>query len=111
MTVLKLLPVIVSFLLIGAHFLRSGHMFYVVLCVLFIGLLFVRKPLAAWLVQAALVLATVEWIHTVFVFASVRIEQGKPYFRLVLILGVVAFFTLASTLVFFLKSMKERYSL
>lgn len=111
MTVLKLLPVIVSFLLMGAHFLRGGHMFYVVLCVLFIGVLFVRRPLAARLVQAALVLATVEWIHTTFVFASVRIEQGQPYFRLVLILGGVVFFTLASTLVFFSKGLKERYSL
>lgn len=107
----QLTPVVISFLLMGAHFLRSGHLFFVALSFVFIGLLFVKRPLIARLVQVILVLATVEWIYTAFVFASLRMENGLPWIRLVIILGGVALFTLASAGVFFLKTQKERYSL
>lgn len=108
---LQLLPVGISFLLIGAHFLRSNDLFFVGLSLLCIGLLFVKKPLIARLIQVVLVLATVEWIYTTYLFASMRIESGLPYVRLVIILGAVACFTLASAGVFFLKTQKERYRL
>jgi uncharacterized membrane protein HdeD (DUF308 family) len=108
---IQLTPVVISFILMGAHFLRSGHLFFVVLSLVFIGFLFVKRPIIARLVQAALVLATVEWIYTAFVFVSIRMENGLPWVRLMIILGVVACFTLASTGVFFLKTQEDRYSL
>ena len=111
LTGIQLTPVIISFLLMGAHFLRSGHLFFVALSLLFIGLLFVKRPIVARLIQVVLVLATVEWIYTTYGFVSFRMAQGLPWMRLMIILGVVACFTLASAGVFFTKTQKERYSL
>ncbi|MDA0708590.1 MAG: hypothetical protein O3B73_00100 [bacterium] len=107
----QLTPVGISFLLIGAHFLRSGHVFFVLLSILFIGLLFVKRPMVARLVQFGLLLATCEWIQTTFAFVSIRMENGLPWIRLMIILGSVACFTLVSAGVFFLKTQKERYGL
>jgi len=108
---LQLLPVGISLLLIGAHFLRSNDLLLVGLSLMCIGLLFVKKPLIARLIQVVLVLATIEWIYTTYVFASIRIESGLPYIRLVIILGMVACLTLGSAGVFFLKTQKDRYRL
>lgn len=108
---LQILPVGISLLLIGAHFLRSGDLVLMGLSVVCIGLLFVKKPLIARLTQVVLVLATVEWIYTTYVFASIRMENGLPYVRLVIILSVVVCLTLSSACVFFLKTQKDRYQL
>ena len=111
LTGIQLTPVIISFLLMGAHFLRSGHLSFVALSLVFIGLLFVRRPIMARLIQVVLLLATLEWIYTTYIFVSIRIAHGQPWVRLAVILGVVACFTLASAGVFFTKTQKERYLL
>lgn len=108
---LQLLPVGISLLLIGAHFLRRGDLILVGLSLVCMGFLFVKKPFFARLIQVVLVLATVEWIYTTYVFASIRMENGLPYVRLVIILSVVACLTLSSAGVFFLKTQKDRYQL
>lgn len=108
---LQLIPVVLSLILIGAHFLRSGDLVWVGLSVVCIGLLFVKMPWVARLMQVVLVLATVEWIYTTYVFASMRMANGMPWVRLVIILGVVSAFTLCSAGVFFFKTQKERYRL
>lgn len=108
---LQLIPVVLSLFLIGAHFLRSGNLILVGLSLLCIGLLFVKKALVARLIQGVLVMAAIEWIHTTYLFASMRIENDMPWVRLVIILGVVTCFTLGSSGVFFLRTQKERYRL
>jgi len=108
---LQLIPVVLSFVLIGAHFLRSNNLILVGLSLLCICLLFVKKALIARLIQVVLVLGAVEWVYTTYVFASMRMENGMPWVRLVIILGVVICFTLGSSGVFFLRTQKERYRL
>ena len=51
---LLLLPASLSALVLGAHFLRRDDLGLVVACLLLVGLLFVRRPWAARLVQLAL---------------------------------------------------------
>ena len=56
MNVLRLIPVILSFLLLGAHFYRSGQVMLAAICVALLFLLFIRKSWVPRLFQILLVL-------------------------------------------------------
>lgn len=98
MKVLRLLPVIFSMLLLGAHFYRAGHLLLAGGALLSLGLLCIRKPQAIWLMQGLLVAGSVEWLFTAIRLVADRQTQGLPWLRLAIILGVVALCTLLSTL-------------
>ena len=100
MNFLRLLPVILSFLLLGAHFYRAGLLPLTLLCVAVLFLLFLRKSRVPLLFQVLLVLGALEWLRTLFMFAQMRIAFGEPWTRLAIILGAVALFTALSGLVF-----------
>ncbi len=97
---LQLLPVVICLLVLGAHFLRSGSIVPVVLILVALVLLGVRRPWAARLVQAVLLLGTLEWVRTLVQLASWRVQTGQPATRMVVILGSVALLTGLSALVF-----------
>ena len=107
----QLIPVIISMLLIGAHFLRSGNLLFVAVSLLLIFGLFIRHPLSARIMQSALFLSTAEWVRTVFVLISIRSNVGLSWTRLALILGAVAFISFASMFVFYSKTLRNRYRL
>jgi hypothetical protein len=65
-----------------------------------------RRPWSVRLLQAALVLGTVEWLWTTFVLVQERLAQGRPWGRLALILGVVCLVTAASAVA--LARLRER---
>jgi hypothetical protein len=108
---LQLLPVLLSTLLIAAHFLRYGNLLLALLCLAVPLLLLVRRPPAVWLVQLALFLAALEWIRTTAVLVAQRSHMGLPWVRLSAILGAVAVFTLGSLFVFLSKTLRTRYNL
>jgi len=97
---LQLLPVVVSLLVLGAHFLRGGNVIAVPLILVALSLLGVRRRWAARVVQAMLLLGTVEWVRSLVQLATWRAQTGQPATRLVVILGSVALFTALSALVF-----------
>lgn len=99
MNILLLAAPLLSFLLLGAHFLREGAWPLVVACIAFAVMLAWRRRWAAWLVQAALVLGAIEWVRTALVLVQERMAEGRPWLRLALILGGVALFTATSALV------------
>lgn len=109
MIVVRLLPVISSMLLLSAHFYRAGHLLLASGALLSLGLLCIRHPLAVWLLQGFLGAGTAEWLSTAVRLAMFRQSQGLPWQRLVIILGLVALYTLLSTLVFRIDSLKSRY--
>lgn len=98
MKVLRLLPVIFSMLLLSAHFYRAGHLLLAGGALLSLGLLCIRKPQVTWLMQGLLVAGAVEWLVTAIRLIADRQAQGLPWLRLAIILGLVAFCTLLSTL-------------
>ena len=108
---LLLLPVGLSAVLIGAHFLRAGLPAATALCVLAPWVLLIRGLVAARLVQAGLVLAAAEWMRALVVLAAARSAAGEPWGRMAAILGAVALFTLASAGVFHARVLRERYRL
>lgn len=107
---IRLLPVVLSFLLLAAHFLRAGQMMVVVVLLSLLLLLFLRKFWVPGVIQLVLVLGAVEWILTLYSVAQQRIAVGEPWARMAMILGVVAVFTLLSSLVFRSKSLQDRFS-
>lgn len=110
MNFLRLLPVIISFLLLAAHFLRAGQTLVVVALVALLLLLFLRETWVPKVIQLVLLLGAFEWLRTLYSVAQVRIELGAPWTRMALILGFVALFTALSCLVFRGKALRERFA-
>ncbi len=110
-TLLALLPVILSALVLAAHFFRAGNLAGVALSLAGLALLFVPRAWAARAVQVGLVIGAAEWVRTLFVFTAARRAMDEPWGRLVVILGTVALFTLASATVFYTKRLRRRYRL
>ena len=110
MNVLKLLPVMISILLLAAHFFRAGNLVLTVICAASLVLLFIRKPWIPRLFQALLVLAALEWLRSLYMLAAMRIAWDQPWTRLAVILGAVALFTALSGLVFQNRRLRARYS-
>jgi len=112
MTFIRLIPVILSALLLGAHFLRADLTFLAVLLVLFPVVLLVKREWVARLTQFVLVLGGLEWLRSLLVLVAARREMGQSWTRLAVILGVVALFTIGSGLLFsFSGALRERYRL
>ena len=109
MQLLRLLPVILSVLLLGAHFYRAGQTLVAGLCVAALALLFLRNRWVPRLFQVVLVLGALEWLRTLYMIASMRIALEQPWARLAVILGAVALFTALSGLVFRSRALKSRY--
>ena len=110
MNFVRLLPVILSILLLAAHFFRAGDNLYTLVLLILLPLLAVKKSWVPWLLQVALVLGAVEWLRTLMFVAQMRIEFGMPWARMAIILGAVALFTGFSSLVFRGKALRKRYS-
>ena len=111
MKVLRLLPVILSILLLGAHFYRAGHLLHASGALLSLGLLCIRKPQAIWLMQGLLVAGSAEWLATAIRLVADRQAQGLPWLRLAIILGLVTLCTLLSALVFRTVALKSHFNL
>ena len=111
MNLFKLLPIVLSALLLGAHFFRAGLSPLVVFALLFPGLLLFRRVWAVRLVQIILVLGALEWVRTLLILVGERRADGQPWGRLAIIIGLVAVFTGCSALLFCCRSLRKRYGL
>ena len=109
--VMIFIPIVVSLLVLGAHFLRYGNALGVLLSLVLIALLMVRQPWVARLVQIVLVLGVLEWIHTLYELVQARAAHGEPFPRMAVILGVVAAASLGSALLFQTPALKRIYRL
>ena len=109
MNAIRLLPVILSFLLLAAHFYRAGYPVVTVLCAALPCFLILRKAWIPKLFQVLLVLGALEWLRALYGFAAMRIAFGEPWMRLAVILGAVALFTGLSGLVFRSGKLRARY--
>ena len=96
MTALQYIAPALSFLLLGAHFFRQGLWALTATCAVLVALLAWRRPWVSRLLQAALVLGTIEWAWTAHILVQQRIAEGRPWGRLAVILGIVALVTAAS---------------
>ena len=109
-TLLHLLPVILSGLVLSAHFLRGGSFLVVLVCLAALFFLLVRERWVARLMQVLLLLGALEWVRTMLALVAERRSLSEPWTRMAVILSGVALFTAASALVFQVAHLKARYS-
>ena len=109
--VLLYLPVVLSLVILGAHFMRYGNSIGVIGALLLIALLIVRRPWVARLMQVVLIFGALEWVRTLYELAQVRAALGQPFTRMMIILGVVAAVTFCSALLFQSPALKAIYRL
>lgn len=109
MRALLFIPVVLSLLLLAAHFLRYGHDLGVVAPLILIGLLFVRKAWVARVIQVALVLGAIEWARTLYELVQVRVALGAPVARMAVILAIVMAVTATSAFLFQTNAMRRIY--
>ncbi len=107
--VLVYVPVVLSLVILGAHFMRYGNLLGVFGSLGLIALLFVRRPWVARLMQVILVLGALEWVRTLYDLVQVRVATGQPVTRMAVILGVVALVTFCSALLFQSSVLKRVY--
>ena len=90
----------VAFLLLGAHFSRSGVLPGTLVAIALAAALIVPHPRVPTLSTVGLGLATLEWLRTLYVLVTARAAMHLPWARLALILAAVALFTAVSAIVF-----------
>ena len=110
-TFLLCTPVVLSLVVLGAHFMRYDNWIAVYGVAMLLVLMFVRRPWVARLLQLVLVIGAFEWLRTLYGLARFRIAQDQPFVRMAVILGVVAAVTLGSALLFQTPSLRKTYRL
>jgi len=111
MNILRLLPVLLSFGLLAAHFSRADLLPLVILSLAIPFLLLIKKAWVARAIQILLLAGAAEWIRAMLGYIAVRKETGEDWIRLAIILIVVALLTACSGLVFTGRALKKRYGL
>jgi hypothetical protein len=109
--VLIYIPVVLSLVILGAHFMRWGNAIGVFGSLALITLLIVRRPWVARLMQVVLILGALEWVRTLYELVQVRAAHGQPFIRTIVILGVVVAVTFCSALLFQSPALKRIYRL
>ena len=99
MRFLRTALVVLSAIILAAHFLRSGDILLMAGSLVFPLLLLVRQLWAVRLVQLLLLLGSVEWIRTTIDLIHERQALGMTWDRLAFILVAVALLTAASAVV------------
>ena len=90
----RVIPLILAFLLLAAHFLRGGDWLLVLASLLVPLLLLIRKQ---WSLNALELLTCIGagiWMYTGVGLVEQRLAAGAPWERLALIMGAVSAFTL-----------------
>ncbi len=98
MRALRTTLVVLSAVLLGAHFLRAGQLVLAGASAAAPLLLAVRRPWAPVLLRVLLLLAAAEWIRTALVLIRRRAADGESWTRLAIILGAVVLLTAGAAL-------------
>jgi len=105
------LPMVLSAILLAAHFIRAGLLPVAAFVLVFPVLLPFREAWIARFAQLILALGALEWVRSLLVIVAERQAKGEPWTRLAIILGAVAVWTGGSALLFYCPSLKRRYRL
>ena len=104
-----LIPTLLSCLVLAAHFFRGGHPVLVLTVCAAPLLLLIRRAWATRIVQAVLIIGALEWVRTLLQIRAIRIDEGREWERMAIILGAVAIFTFLSACALFLPQVRRQY--
>ncbi len=111
MSILLLIPTVLSLLVLAAHFLRSGSLPLVAISLLMIGLVFVKRAWAARTLQVVLVLAALEWVFATLNLIQERQAEGRDWARGAMILIIVALVNVFAAFLYRSSTLAKRYRL
>ncbi len=109
MTVLLVLPAILSLLLLCAHLIRSGLIVFLPLLLPLLALLLVPRGWVARIWQGVLALAALEWVRSAVFLVAERQREGEPWVRPMVILLAVAALAFIAALLFESRRLLEAY--
>ncbi|MBD3223168.1 MAG: hypothetical protein GF313_00450 [Caldithrix sp.] len=93
---IRLLPVILSALLIAAHLMRYYGLEIALIPIVLLITLFIRHPLIRRGWQILMLISTIIWIDTTVELIHFRLVAQQPYLRLAVIMIAVILFTIFS---------------
>jgi hypothetical protein len=93
---IRLVPALLSMIVLAAHFLRMQNFFFMVASLALTPLLFSKKQWIQRAMQILLFSGSIEWVRTRLMLVMERKALGLPFVRMVLILGGVTLFTVWS---------------
>jgi len=96
------IPVVLSFLIMAAHFSRNDQTLLMIVSALLPIMLIIKTLWARLVLQVALVLGALEWVWSTLDLIEIRKDIGEDWQRLAIILFSVAAFTLVSGLLLYL---------
>jgi len=100
---------ILSFLLLGAHFMRDGENGLMAASLLFPFLLLIKRRWSIYILSGVLVFGAFEWLLTAISFYDVRVQLGMPAGRMLAIMSSVALVTLLTAYLLYKKKNLDRY--
>jgi len=103
------IPIILTCIVLGAHFLRSGSLFVVILCLAAPFLLLVRRAWSLWALQGLAYFSALVWASTTLDMIQMRTLLGESWTRLAIILGTVILFSIFSGLLLNAPAFKARH--
>ncbi len=109
MNLMLLLPAILSFLALTAHWLHGGNSLLAVVSIAMCFLLLVPRRWVARLAQVVLILAAGVWILTSYGIAQQRMAQGREWKRSAVILLSVGAFSVVGAALFQTRRLLVRY--
>jgi hypothetical protein len=108
--ILRLVPSVVAFFLLAAHFLRGGSFGLALVCLLLPLLLLVIRRWSLIVMQALAYVGATVWLYTLVDLVQARIILHRPWGIAAIILGAVTFFTIFAGWLLNSPVAQERYS-
>jgi hypothetical protein len=106
----RIIFLVLACILLSAHFLRSGNLGLMAICFFMPFLLLIKKRWSLITLQVSLYIGTWIWVRTAIIIIHERIMLGISWSKSVIIIGLVAFFTLLAGLLLNAPIMRERYA-
>ncbi|WP_053062389.1 hypothetical protein [Photobacterium aquae] len=103
------MPIVLSYWLQAAHFLRIGNGVGFWCSFLFPLLLVIKARWVPKVVMLGLVVISVNWVFVTYQILVERLMQGGDWLRMLLIMGFVICFTLMSMAMFYTNALTRRY--
>ena len=92
----RILPLILSVLLIAAHFFRSYNLLPMIFCLAAPFLLLIKRRWSLIVVQSLTLVSAFIWLTALYGIIQERMMMGRSWLASAIILGLVAIFTLYS---------------
>jgi len=107
--VFRLIPLVIAYPLLAAHFLRGGNPFLTMLCLLIPFLLLIKKRWSLIIVQGSLFLGAWIWVRAAIIIIHERMMLGISWWKVLIILGPIALFTLLAGLLLNSSVVRDKY--